>query len=86
MNQDRCCPKCKVSWVGESILEEGHEFYSGSIHLGREILYEAPLVYDGVIAVKCPDCDYLGAHGAGTLKVSDEDSRTVFEAWQAGDL
>lgn len=53
------CPKCKSSWIGEEIPEEHREeYYGGSTHFKREIGIDGGQIgiYDGTVAVRCPDC------------------------------
>ena len=51
------CPKCKVSWIGEPIPDDIKEHYSGT-HWRREIGIDGGYmgIYDGIVALKCPDC------------------------------
>lgn len=51
------CPNCKVSWVGDKISDDIKEFYSGT-HWRREIHIDGGYmgIYDGIVAVMCPDC------------------------------
>ena len=44
------CPKCKSSWQGEPIPDRPGEFY------GRQIGIEVSELYDGLCAIRCPDC------------------------------
>lgn len=48
------CPKCKSSWVRAFNPEDLHE----KVYWGREILIDGGYigVYDGIVAVQCPDC------------------------------
>jgi hypothetical protein len=52
------CPKCKSSWIGEEIHQDLVKWY-GATHWRREIGIDGDLIgiYDGVVAIKCPDCD-----------------------------
>ena len=75
-NEHGYCPHCGADWDGEPVPKE-----YGSGVFGRHICIEDPMVYDGVIAAKCPDCNKLSGYGAGNLKMSDTDQRTVFEVW-----
>jgi hypothetical protein len=54
------CPKCKVSWIGEPIPEDIAHHYSGT-HWRREIGIDGGMlgIYDGIVALKCPDCKNL---------------------------
>ena len=51
------CPKCHSSWIGEKIPEDIANHYSGT-HWKREIGIDGGFigVYDGIVALKCPDC------------------------------
>lgn len=51
------CPKCNSSWLGEPIPVE-YQGVGGRTHYGREIGIDGGYigVYDGVVAIKCPDC------------------------------
>ena len=51
------CPKCKSNWLGESIPQNIAHHYYGT-HFKREIGIDGGYigVYDGIVALKCPDC------------------------------
>lgn len=51
------CPKCKSNWVGEKIPEDIAKDYAGT-HWKREVGIDGGRmgIYDGVVAVMCPDC------------------------------
>ena len=52
------CPNCKSSWIGEPIPEQYKDMYSGT-HWIRSIGIDGGFigVYDGIVAIRCPDCD-----------------------------
>jgi len=51
------CPKCNSNWIGGKIPEDIAEHYAGT-HWKREIGIDGGRMglYDGVVAVQCPDC------------------------------
>lgn len=51
------CPKCNVSWIGKKIPKSMAKDYSVT-HWRREIGIDGGYIgiYDGVVAIKCPDC------------------------------
>ena len=61
----KSCPACKSSWVGEKIPDDIAHLYSAT-HWGREIGIDGGYmgIYDGIVAVRCPDC-------GGEFPVSD---------------
>lgn len=60
------CPNCGVSLIGDKIPDDIAHYYSSSFYK-REIGIEDPLVYDGIIAWKCPDCKYQWPSVVGKL-------------------
>jgi hypothetical protein len=52
------CPNCKTSWIGEEI-PKGTQKYYASTHWLRYIGIDGGYmgVYDGTVAIKCPDCN-----------------------------
>lgn len=52
------CPKCNASWIGGEIPEDIREHYSPPYHWKREIGIDGGYIgiYDGLVALKCPDC------------------------------
>lgn len=52
------CPKCNSNWIGGEIPEDIREHYSPPYHWKREIGIDGIYVgiYDGVVAIMCPDC------------------------------
>jgi hypothetical protein len=52
------CPKCKVSWIGEKIPDDIVHHYSGDGYWRREIGIDGGRmgIYDGIVAIQCPDC------------------------------
>ena len=53
------CPNCDVSFIGDPIPKDIVEHYAGT-HWRREIGIDGGRlgIYDGIVAYKCPDCDY----------------------------
>jgi hypothetical protein len=60
MNSEKC-PKCGVSFQGAEIPETDKEFFGQSTHFSRLIGIDGSHmgIYDGVVAHKCPDCDFV---------------------------
>lgn len=55
------CPKCASSWIGGEIPENIREHYSPPYVWKREIGIDGERlgIYDGVVALMCPDCKEL---------------------------
>ena len=51
------CPKCNANWIGGLIPDDIKEHYVGT-HWKREIGIDGGVlgIYDGVVAIMCPDC------------------------------
>lgn len=51
------CPKCNSNWIADEIPERMREYYAGT-HWRREIGIDGSMlgVYDGIVALRCPDC------------------------------
>jgi predicted RNA-binding Zn-ribbon protein involved in translation (DUF1610 family) len=56
--EEKTCPACGVSLVGDPIPEPDRYLFGGSTHFGRAIGIEIPGVYDGVLYWQCPDCGH----------------------------
>ena len=52
------CPNCGASFIGGPIPEDIREHYASATHWRREIGIDGELlgIYDGVVAIRCPDC------------------------------
>jgi predicted RNA-binding Zn-ribbon protein involved in translation (DUF1610 family) len=72
------CPNCKSSWVGEEIPEDIRSNYYGT-HWRREIGIDGGYigVYDGVVAIRCPDCGEEFPRGSSKLALE------LFEKYKA---
>jgi predicted RNA-binding Zn-ribbon protein involved in translation (DUF1610 family) len=71
------CPSCGVSWLGEPISKDIADQYDTS-YWKREIGIDGGYVgvYDGVVALKCPDC------GHECPRDESEWAKDSFEAYQ----
>jgi predicted RNA-binding Zn-ribbon protein involved in translation (DUF1610 family) len=51
------CPKCGASWIGKEIPKDIAHLYD-STHWKRYIGIDGGLmgIYDGIVALRCPDC------------------------------
>lgn len=61
------CPNCGVSWIGDPIPEDIVDKYAGT-HWRREIGIDGGYmgIYDGLVAVQCPDCkEYFPRNSIG---------------------
>lgn len=54
----RPCPACGSNWDGGPIPKDIQHLYSPPHRWGREISIDGGAlgIYDGVVAVQCPDC------------------------------
>ena len=76
MSEHDNCPKCGVSLIGDPIPEKDLIHYSGT-HWRREIGIDGGSVgiYDGVVALRCPDCEHEWARS------DSEWGQGLFDAW-----
>ena len=58
------CPHCGVSLLGDPIPARFAHMYAGK-YWKRELGFEDPAIYDGVLYYECPDCKgrFGGIHG-----------------------
>jgi hypothetical protein len=58
IEKDTECPACKSSWIDQEIPLKDRKHFGGSQYYLRSIGIDGGYmgIYDGTVAIQCPDC------------------------------